>query len=87
VKVIWQYDNCCDVKCVFLPHAFKCASEGVDVVDQQFLTPIPQIDREEPTFTRHERATMVRHDDKLTSWMLACAFKQIVMHTTLLISL
>ena len=61
VQMIRKYDERADIKSAALANCGDSFAQGLDMIDQQSLTAVQQIDREEPTPTWNERTTIVRH--------------------------
>ena len=62
MQVIGQHHECIDRECKALASRGNGSAEEFDMIDEQSLTTVQQVDREEPAPTGNERATIIRHE-------------------------
>jgi len=59
--MIGKYNECVDRKCAALAGRSNSFAQYLYMIDEQGSAAVQQIDREEPTPTRNESSTIVRH--------------------------
>jgi hypothetical protein len=61
MQMIGEHDKRVDRECMTSPSRRNGIAQGLDMIDEQGMSTVQEVDREEPGAAWDERATIVRH--------------------------